>query len=798
VLNGLVVVVCLAAIVWVSWQYRRQITGLFGFFRQAKYSLIFLAAAWVLYGTPQIRELLWIRYGTILSDLDPNHTNYFAFFCLFYYKALFSRSTLSLLLVAFCFTALNPDYRRSLWEKSPTVSDASRVSELLGYGLISSAVFLTIVVYNIIAATFPYFPSNKLLAYIAVNVLVLIVPLNLAASVVEIFAPDARTKTSAPRPPPQAGSGLRITGVAVVVPYVLLALGAHLFLVIFLLAAIAIFICGVPLRYLGFDLSSYLNDSILVVNLFLAALLALLAVIRWAGYAAPKELEQAASSGGDRRWPLPAVLVLSALGLALFDLNDNHRIRETGVEQPPYDIEQAFNDWIEARPDRGEFQTYPVYIIAAEGGGIYAAYHAALLLADIQDRVPRFADHVFAISAVSGGSLGASVFSSLMRRSPDGDVGVLEKQTKEVLSQDFLSGLVFATLFYDLPAHLVPCLEHFCPGRVLDRAIALETSFELAWRHAFRDEATRNPFEQSISASWSAKGNAPGLLLNTTEVETGERVIVGPFSLKNIGAPDLQALIDRAPKLDVRLSTAVGLSARFPGLTPAAWYLYARSALQPPIDSDRQECSDSRAASPSSLIMTRCPLVSRDIDQEIEKEHQEAERRVKLSGSVRRRLVDGGYFDNSGVTTALDVISALRNIAGAGSKPTKFILIALTSRQEEGAEDLATRGFGELLSPLRTLDSVRSTRARSAVRQAQVALDKHACVDAGSAGVDGALSGPKWCARVAILDPRGVRLPLGWMLSEQSRKAIEDSVKVEVADEIEQVTRELKQTDQKH
>ena len=141
--------------------------------------------------------------------------------------------------------------------------------------------------------------------------------------------------------------------------------------------------------------------------------------------------------------------------------------------------------------------------------------------------------------------------------------------------------------------------------------------------------------------------------------------------------------------------------------------------------------------------------------------------------------MDGGYFDNSGVATALDVISALRNIAGNGAdgQLVKFILIALTSRQEEGAADLGPRGFGELLSPLRTLESVRSTRASSLVRQAHVAVDGHACADVGSAQSGPATSRFDWCARVATLDTGDVRLPLGWTLSERSngnREGISD------------------------
>src|SRR5262249_28862744 len=39
---------------------------------------------------------------------------------------------------------------------------------------------------------------------------------------------------------------------------------------------------------------------------------------------------------------------------------------------------------------------YPVFIIAAEGGGIYAASAAATFLAELEDCVPGFARHIFA------------------------------------------------------------------------------------------------------------------------------------------------------------------------------------------------------------------------------------------------------------------------------------------------------------------------------------------------------------------------------------------------------------------
>jgi hypothetical protein len=67
---------------------------------------------------------------------------------------------------------------------------------------------------------------------------------------------------------------------------------------------------------------------------------------------------------------------------------------------------------------RQEKKLYPLFIVAAQGGGFYAAYHSALSLARLQDACSEFSDHVFAISSVSGGSLGAAVFTELLRGQP--------------------------------------------------------------------------------------------------------------------------------------------------------------------------------------------------------------------------------------------------------------------------------------------------------------------------------------------------------------------------------------------
>ena len=74
-------------------------------------------------------------------------------------------------------------------------------------------------------------------------------------------------------------------------------------------------------------------------------------------------------------------------------------------------LSSVFDEWLSKRNAGGS--KYPVFIIAAEGGGIYAAAATSLFLAKLQDDFPDFVKHVFAISAVSGGAIGATIFQAL-------------------------------------------------------------------------------------------------------------------------------------------------------------------------------------------------------------------------------------------------------------------------------------------------------------------------------------------------------------------------------------------------
>ena len=236
------------------------------------------------------------------------------------------------------------------------------------------------------------------------------------------------------------------------------------------------------------------------------------------------------------RFPFIPLIVGAAVLFSVCDLNDNHQVRvlqpEPGAEKLSATRPRAweeFQKWHQSRPDRGSYDEYPVYIVTAQGGGIYAAYQSALFLARLQDYCPAFRHHVFAISSVSGGSLGAATFASLLNAvataelpppQPDGRPdgcptiarflrtdGMTRRPPplQRVRSSGMCNGfwrttssppLVASTLFPDF-------LQRFLitPQSSFDRARALERAFELTMEEL---KVNGKPaFEQSFLAHWN-------------------------------------------------------------------------------------------------------------------------------------------------------------------------------------------------------------------------------------------------------------------------------------------------------
>lgn len=445
------------------------------------------------------------------------------------------------------------------------------------------------------------------------------------------------------------------------------------------------------------------------------------------------------SRAGDRRQlPLLSGIILVAVLLSLLDLTDNHQIELANSDTPRLRrTVDVFRDWYESRADRDYYSSrgkpYPVFIVAASGGGLYAAHHAATVLSRLQDRCPNFSQHVFAISGVSGGSLGGALFALLARKEaqnskhseclsgtlPEGG-GVFEKQVNRFLDTDFLSPVLGAALFLDVMQRFLPALTSR-----FDRARAFESTLTRAWKKL---DAKENPWGRPFLEHWNEKSAAPALILNSTNVEHGYRVPITPFEIIDMGELDNIIPLSNLAEFhrlsqvrtgdssttrlrDISLATAVSLSARFP------WVLAAG--------------------------------------------------RMKVQGSSVR-LVDDGYVENSGAETVFDLVKVMArfynrgNVLRGGLPPIQIHIIAITNLQILHAQ--GSFGLGEPLSPIRTMLSTRETRAIVALSHLWHFIELCAAYSECGSRVEGGSF---------TLNLYDFDLPLGWLLAPSTRKIVE-------------------------
>jgi hypothetical protein len=473
-------------------------------------------------------------------------------------------------------------------------------------------------------------------------------------------------------------------------------------------------------------------------------------------------------------FPFLGMLVFLGLGFEVFGLNDDHKLRAVSVnagadprsaargEAAPT-LENEFGRWYASRVDRAYYESknlpYPIYIVSAEGGGIYAAYHAASFLGALQDQCPSFAHHLFAVSSVSGGSLGASLFAAVASQAGAAKMqsaagnpcrgdqparlkpGQIDESSDrffdiladQVLGHDLLSPLIASMLFPDF-------LQRFLPYPIygFDRSRSIEAAFESAWDETlnklrekslgfWRDKT--NILRQPYRAHWHADGSSPALLLNATEIETGRRRVISPFVfaedklefLPIWNEPWAASLEPDKLARDIPLSAAAIVSARFPWVTPAGWFYDVR--FKPG---------------------TREPIIYNG-----------------KPGLERIQLVDGGYFDNSGVLTALELIRSIRAAANETglSKSIRINLIVLTSAADP---DKPPTHATEVSAPVRALLAARVAAGRATVEEALHGFDGQNEADHPNT------DGPQSVRKVELRDV-GYPLPLGWRLSQMTR-----------------------------
>jgi hypothetical protein len=387
---------------------------------------------------------------------------------------------------------------------------------------------------------------------------------------------------------------------------------------------------------------------------------------------------------------LPLMLIGAAASDRYLDVG-NHDIRVLDGRVLPDerpDLKQAAEAWIRNCMDPNPQHPAKVVLVATAGGASRAALWTTTVLNALNEADPEFHRKVFAISGVSGGSLGAALWTAMLADTGDycnsGPVDVHELTKRRVrtrffMEQDFLAAPIGSMMTVDplwrhlLGLNLLPMIpakigEWLSVSRGTwvaptttggvpiptgliqrgvsalrtswtppDRAAAIERSWEAQWDLLGKKpnrfaEGFHDLYRDGATGAWDWR--LPLLLLNGTHQDTGLPLVTAPARLVVRGvttpppavpsiappgpakeraddvlfpaAHDLLGHVDR----EIRLSTAVTNSARFPYITPGGGL---------------------RTGQPSAQVEKNYP-----------------------AGMRIGNVVDGGYFDNQGAGTLSD------------------------------------------------------------------------------------------------------------------------------------------------
>jgi hypothetical protein len=389
-------------------------------------------------------------------------------------------------------------------------------------------------------------------------------------------------------------------------------------------------------------------------------------------------------------WALrpPVLLAVLAVILVVPSLIDLHAVRVVQSEPIPAgsrnNLDQLFKAWADTcQPGRTKLR--PV-IVAVSGGASRAGLWAARALAEIDAAASDGSAPIFAVSSVSGGSLGAAAYMAALT-GQGGTACALRPANRApfyesvvgAVGRDALGPALAGSLFGDVPRALaglpVVAVRHalaaafggpYRDTRGGDRAEALERAFERNWSDALAERFAAWQPEQRSAAEFSrpflalayagppppqtepaaraTPRGAPIWIANGTDAQNGERILTVPFNYEAwpfLGALDALTLLGR----DVPVSTAVHNTARFALLSPAG-------ELSP----TRQDGKDS--APPAQLI-------------------------------------DGGYFENEGLLTAWELAQYLKEhgsrILGTGHEVDPILVQATADADKDISEERIIR-----------------------------------------------------------------------------------------------------------
>lgn len=411
-----------------------------------------------------------------------------------------------------------------------------------------------------------------------------------------------------------------------------------------------------------------------------------------------------------------------------------------------------FNNWlkhVQPGPDGKKL----VIVALASGGGIRAASFASQLLGNLQDENPTlFFSHLYAVSGVSGGSIGVATVAGEM-----GDATINKNYTnnkfidisQNISARDLLTPVLYHLLVTDALCQVFSATR-FCRS---DRSSALDDAIMNDW---FTDvdqgpNQTNGSFTSKIFSSTLANYEIlrendltqgkpivrPVLLFSATDIQTAQTVLISSSAdLTTTGESDGVRLLKIAGKT-LKIGTSVSLSARFPIIT--------------------------------------------------------APGRIDIGPNSAIYLTDGGYSDNSGARAMLVLLRNLFDtMPGPDLDKVNLLVLKIDANPcHSQSVEASQKECDSYLKPafktyfmadaFTAFESVRERNTRNALADLKRYLCDH---------------NVKTTFVTYHLSPKPYVVPLGWYISTESQENIKKSIRNYTSNENKQVQSILHNTAQ--
>lgn len=411
-----------------------------------------------------------------------------------------------------------------------------------------------------------------------------------------------------------------------------------------------------------------------------------------------------------KSWKLSLRFLLIIVLIVCSIVNRDHPVRQLNEDITQRNtIVSQFDSWFNDYKKQIDQQnkgvksaaTYPVVFICSEGGALRTGAYTSLFLANLGQRLEH--DHqvdlrgsVFAMSGVSGGAVGLGYYNAMMYENTGPKIAdhAAIDLSKKFFLKDYLSPLIGKMLFGDF-------LALFLPWHVdlLDRAVALEKAWETAYPSVL-GKKYNNVFAQKFAQP--QPGNTkPLFIINTTEIETGLQCLIANQRADGILFDAERDLLSKKLK-NIRYSTAINFSTRFPIFSPGAM--------------------------------------------------------VEAKDGTRLHYLDGGYVENTGSASMLEVLELLKKESKNFALCSPVVINLLFGEDEVNKKSIK---FGNEISEI--LNATLNTRyAKSKIARFKVKEFVN--------GIDGGL------VIDAPLTPKEKNVPMNWVLSEQSMENINNDI----------------------